>query len=96
MVTQPNMVAPADSLRKVAVAASDEINEQRACGNKANAGNIEEKIGRVLSSLDRKDGEFVGVNSYDVSTLMAFSPYSDDVKQHKEAIRSFQEQYNHR
>ena len=96
MVTQPNMVAPADSLRKVAVAASDEINSERSANRKNNANDIEEKVGRILSSLDRKDGEFVGVNNYDVQTLLAFSPHNDELGRHKDAIRSFQKQYNHR
>jgi len=81
---------PAESIRQVAIDATEEIGEQREANRKNLASSIERDIGTVLSETAGKDGEFVSLSASTVSNLMAFS---ENFTHHADATRHYLEQY---
>ena len=93
----PNMVAPAESLRITAIAASKEITKARSDNRKATARDIQECISEVMDSTKNKDGHFTPVNAATVSTLCAFSAGHPDseVSRHNDVIDAYLKQYGY-
>jgi hypothetical protein len=82
---------PAESLRQLAIAATDEVDRHREQGRKSSADALERRIARAFKSLDGKDGEFVAVSPRVLSSLTAAGVTG--AWDHADAAQVFLEKY---